>query len=296
MISINFAPVEGGKIAFTTFGNPTAESVIYAPHGITANMLTWAALADQLPESYIIAPDLRGRGRSNQLGAPYGLKQHAKDALAILNHLGVESYHIVGHSMGAFVSVHLAALDARRVQSVVLVDGGLPLVRPEGVSDENLVRATLGPAAQRLEMLFESDLQYLDFWRQHPAFERAWSELVEQYLRHDLTRLNGSFKPSASIPAVAADIIELFGPEDYKQAMTAIEAPIVFIRAPRGLMDAEPLYGQDLTRHSIERFSDFKAVEAEDINHYTILLSTQGAKQVAEVFVNQVNSLRKVVS
>lgn len=296
MISIQHAQVDGGELAFTTFGSSQAENVIYAPHGITANMMTWAALSNELADSFIIAPDLRGRGRSNLLPPPFGLSQHAHDAMSVLDQLGVDSYHIVGHSMGGFVSVRLAALDPDRVASVTLVDGGLPLARPAGVSDENLVKATLGPAAQRLGMVFDSELQYLDFWREHPAFASSWSTPIENYLKHDLDGTSSGLKPSASIEAVSADILELFGGPDYINAMSSIEAPVTFIRAPRGLLDEDPLYSKDLNRYSINEFQNFTAVEAEGVNHYTILLSQHGASQVASLFRENINSLRKVVN
>jgi lipase len=296
LINIQHAEVTGGSIAFTTFGPSDSEHVIYAPHGITANMMTWVALSNALPEAFIIAPDLRGRGRSNSLEGSFGLGQHALDAVAILDHLGIEKYHIVGHSMGGFVSVRLAAIDADRVQSVTLVDGGLPLTRPVGVSDENLVKATLGPAAQRLGMTFDSELQYLDFWRDHPAFSKSWGAMIENYLKHDLSPVSGGYRPSASIPAVSADILELFGGDDYLEAMRCIEVPVTFIRAPKGLLDEDPLYAKDLSKYSTDQFQAFQAVEAEGINHYTILLSEQGANQVATVFEEKVKTLRKVTS
>jgi len=204
LIDIRQLSTVGGEISYTTFGPADSENVIFAPHGITANMMTWVGLAESLPDARIVAPDLRGRGRSNSLEGPFGLEQHALDAIELLDSLDIESYHIIGHSMGGFVSVRLAALDPSRVRSVLLVDGGLPLPRPNAVSDQDLVRATLGPAAERLEMVFGSESEYLDFWRAHPAFAETWSELLEQYLRHDLADVAGALKPSASISAVSA--------------------------------------------------------------------------------------------
>lgn len=54
---------------------------------------------------------------------------------------------VVGHSMGAFAAVVLANLFPDRVRSLVLVDGGLPLQVPAGLTDAEIVAAVLGPAA-----------------------------------------------------------------------------------------------------------------------------------------------------
>ena len=52
----------------------------------------------------LIAPDLRGRGRSNTLPGPFGMTRHADDMAAVLDFLGVPRAVVVGHSMGGFVS------------------------------------------------------------------------------------------------------------------------------------------------------------------------------------------------
>ena len=51
--------------------------------------------------------------------------------------------------MGAFASLVLANRHPDRVSSLVLVDGGLPLPTPPGVTDDELMKATLSPAAER---------------------------------------------------------------------------------------------------------------------------------------------------
>ncbi len=94
---------------------------------------------------------------------------------------------VVGHSMGAFVSVVLANLFPERVRSLVLVDGGLPLQVPAELSDEQIVAAVLGPAAERLNATFPSREVYRSYWKQHPAFSADWSPLVEEYVDYDLT-------------------------------------------------------------------------------------------------------------
>src|SRR6185312_9107784 len=54
-----YVDVEGGRLAVHEFGPPDA-SVVLAAHGITANALSFAALARSMPDVRIIAPDLRG--------------------------------------------------------------------------------------------------------------------------------------------------------------------------------------------------------------------------------------------
>src|SRR5699024_1531258 len=78
---------------------------VVAVHGVTASHRCWLSLAEELPEVRIVAPDLRGRGRSNQITGPFGLATHADDVAAVLGHLRVDNAVVAGHSMGGFVAL-----------------------------------------------------------------------------------------------------------------------------------------------------------------------------------------------
>src|ERR1700744_5007733 len=103
--------VRGGKLRVPIWGHqPATDSVaVIAVHGLTMSHRTWAPIAARLPGLMIVAPDLRGRGASSQLPAPYGLDQHVLDMKAILDHLGLERVIAVGHAMGGYVCEKLAA-------------------------------------------------------------------------------------------------------------------------------------------------------------------------------------------
>src|SRR3546814_8475381 len=68
---------------------------------ISASHLAWQWLAAELPDRRVIAPDLRGRGRSRDLSAPYGLRQHAVDLATVVDRLGIAHLPVVAHSMGS---------------------------------------------------------------------------------------------------------------------------------------------------------------------------------------------------
>lgn len=264
----------------TTPSSTAAGHPVLAVHGITANQRCFVELADLLPSHRLIAPDLRGRGRSNRLPPPYGLVQHAEDLVRVLDDQSVERATVVGHSMGAFVAVRLAARHPDRVAAVILVDGGLPLptAGPEA----------LGPALDRLSMTFDDPADYLDFWRAHPALREDWSDPVEDYLRYDLepaADAPGRWRPSAVREAVLADLTELDGREGYVDALTALDrarGPVTFLRAERGMLDQpEGLYPATQAEPWLERLAGVKRVEVADVNHYTILMATAGAQVVA---------------
>src|SRR5690606_35734870 len=103
------APVRGGELAAGAWGPEAARATVLAIHGITANHLAWPFVAAALDDLRVLAPDLRGRGRSGTLPGPWGMLQHADDLVALLDAAGIDRVTVVGHSMGGFVAATLAA-------------------------------------------------------------------------------------------------------------------------------------------------------------------------------------------
>lgn len=268
--------VPGGDLAVGIYNASAVDSVpVLAVHGITANHRCWPLVAEALPEVRIIAPDLRGRGRSSAVEGAAGLRRHADDLVAVLDALDTPAVHVVAHSMGAFVAVLLAASHPERALSLTLIDGGLPLDPPAAGT------SVLGPAGDRLSMTFASVDDYRDFWRRHPAFADHWSPTVEGYVDYDLLGSAPTLRPSGVLASVETDASELFGPDWYLEAMQAVDAPAVFLRAPRGLLD-EPRALYAPGRADVEpRLRGMRVVEVDDVNHYTIVLAGEGARAVA---------------
>jgi pimeloyl-ACP methyl ester carboxylesterase len=65
--------------------------------------------------------DNRGMGRSQPAGAPITVAQMAEDALAVLDAAGASTAHVVGHSLGGLVALHVAARSPARVRSLSLL-------------------------------------------------------------------------------------------------------------------------------------------------------------------------------
>ncbi|MBV9253064.1 MAG: alpha/beta hydrolase, partial [Actinobacteria bacterium] len=198
------APVAGGALRVGRWG--AGRRVVLGVHGVTASSVSLVPVARQLGDEFtLIAPDLRGRGGSNELPGPFGMAAHAADCAAVLDRLGTGPVTVVGESMGGFVGVVLAARRPDLVERLVLVDGGLPLPVPEGIDVDTMIDAVLGPAVARLRQTFESVDAYLDFWRVHPALQEDWSADIEAYLRYDLTGEAPELRSRVSEAAVRAD-------------------------------------------------------------------------------------------
>ena len=283
-------PVRGGAMRVGIWepdgaatGNATVPTLL-AIHGVTASHRCWLLLAQALPQWRIIAPDLRGRGRSNGLPGPFGMARHADDMSAVLDHLEIPAATVVGHSMGGYVTVALHHWHPHRAKSLVLVDGGVPLPRPEGLTDEQFVDAVLGPVRARLAMHFETRESYQQLFRAHPAFASRWSDAVADYADYDLVGEPPNLHASTTEAAFVGDSIDQQDVHWLSPALHELPAGTPFLRAPRDLADREPgLFPPDWIEQCRRQFPAIHVREVPDVNHYTIVMSDGGAAAIAKV-------------
>lgn len=281
-------------------GDGTASSVaptILAVHGVTSSHLAWADLAEALPGIRIVAPDLRGRGRSNAITGAAGMAAHADDLAAVCAVLGLGPVVVVAHSMGAFVAVTFAARHPDLVARLVLVDGGLPLDAPAGLSPDELVDAILGPTAERLNRRFSDVADYLAFWRSHPAFRDAWTPALERYFAYDLVEDAdgaGMLRPATAYATTVEDTIDMNLTPTVTDALRALRHPTRFITAARGLQDEEPgLYAEARLPGLLAAAPSIVHERWPEFNHYTVVMSAPAARRLAGVITQELALARE---
>ena len=267
------ARVAGGELHVARSGPPAAEAadVVLAAHGVTATSMTWRTVARKLSDRVcLLAPDLRGRGRSAQLPGPYGIEPHIADLLAVLDQAGAPPAVLVGHSMGAYVLARLAAEYPERVARLVLLDGGLPLPRPADA--ESMLQSARDNSVMRLSITFPSVEQYVEGWRAHPAFAHTWNEDVEAYARYDVVTDGNVVRCGASAQAVLADSREMVLDDATRTALERVRAPVHLLRAERGLFDDDPLIADAPLRAFAASHLAVRVEAVADVNHYTLVM------------------------
>lgn len=297
--------VQGGHLTVGVWGptDPAAPTVL-AVHGVSASHRSFGLLAEHLPGVRLLAPDLRGRGRSNHLPGPFGMVSHAADMAAVISELAAGPVTVIGHSMGAFVTLVLAHRHPEQVTSVILVDGGIPLQVPAGLGADEMVQAVLGPVAERLAMRFGSVDEYRGFWRDHPALGMAWQDgpgaepgmrpLMEDYIAYDLEPCGadgadrGSLRPATRYEALAQDTQELQADGSLLAALESLAVPATLLWSARGLFNQQPgLYTPEYLaawRQKVPALAaHLSSVEILQTNHYTIVMAPAGAAAVAAV-------------
>lgn len=195
----------GGRLAVEVTDGDTAP--VLAIHGISSQRRLWDWLRDLAPTLSLVAPDLRGRGDSVTVGPAYGLCAHTDDMIAVLDALAIDRALVCGMSMGGFVAVDLAVRHPDRVAGLVLVDGGLPMAAPPGLTREALP-ALFADRLGRLEHAWASPAAYRDF------FVGATAPLLDPddttldgYLAHDLDAKGRVRLSGAAVLTDAADVL-----------------------------------------------------------------------------------------
>ncbi len=245
-------------------------------HGVTASHLSWPFVAERLPDARVIAPDLRGRGRSNDARrARRACARTPRDLVAVLDALGVERVVVVGHSMGAFVALVFGRPVPRaRRRASCSSTAGCRSTCPRGCRRTTSIRFVLGPTADRLAMRFATVDEYLDFWRAHPAFRRDWSPELEAYLAYDLVGDEPELRPSTSYATLEEDSIDQNTGTAIVDALAHLRHPTVLLTAERGLLDQLPaLYAAERLPALLSAYPGLEHVAVPDVNHYTITLS-----------------------
>lgn len=100
-------------------------SVLVLVHGYLGGSRQWAAEIERLRHHFdVIAPDLAGFGDAGHLASPDNMAAHALAVLATLDRLGIDRFHLLGHSMGGMVAQELVRQAPARVLRLVLYATG----------------------------------------------------------------------------------------------------------------------------------------------------------------------------
>ena len=236
-------------------------------HGLTANCRCWDLIASSLiPHHKVIAIDLRGRGLSDHPPSGYSIEHHCKDLLALMDDLGLRKTVLMGHSLGAFISLVFTAQYPERVDRLILVDGGGKL------SDRQMAKVFAGikPSLDRLGQIFPSFESYLASLKQAP-FLQPWNFFFETYFRYEIEEVEGGVRSRVHpkhIEEEASNLKKVDSSQYYPRAT----APTLILRATKGMLAEDDLVlPKDVANRMVSRIPNAKCVDLEGTNHYSIL-------------------------
>jgi pimeloyl-ACP methyl ester carboxylesterase len=220
------------RIEYETFGEGTTPLLLV--HGNFASSRWWRALGRCLPRRFVAhAPNLPGFAGSPLGGGPVTIASLADDMIDFADALGLERFHLVGHSLGTAVSLEMTLRAPHRVKSLALLApvpaGGLAVLlesqanlrrwdprRPFTGSFLHLVhqlsqwmglqRSVLQKTLMRMMPALATDPQLPELVDDACAMSpRAIVEMFEALLRHD---------PSLELRRVRSPVLVIAGAED----------------------------------------------------------------------------------
>ena len=204
-----FAPgAPGVELCYQTFGDHDDDPLLLVM-GLGGPMTWWdPALCRMLAERgfYVIRYDNRDTGRSTKVAGrvsgtmlirafsgrhvrtPYGLADMAADAFALLDHLGLQSAHVVGVSMGGMIAQTMAVEQPRRVRSLTSIMSTTgkrsvgwqhPRLLPVLMARRGRGRTAYAEGSAAIWNLIGSPLYPNDpeavLTKAHETFDRGWS-------------------------------------------------------------------------------------------------------------------------
>jgi pimeloyl-ACP methyl ester carboxylesterase len=218
--------VFGHRIRYLTAGE--GEPVVLL-HGLADCAESWTRIVPGLARRYrVVAPDLLGCGLSDKPRIDYSLYELAVYLRYLMDSIGVDRAHVVGHSLGGGLALHLYFQYPERVHDLALIASGgmgrqLPL---------SLRLCTLAGSSAVLGMLLASRHS------QHPAARMGRSILQRFWPATAIADLTPAEDESASMEALdamaEASILDRLRETDARAAFLAMLRNSCDVRGQRG--------------------------------------------------------------
>ena len=241
---------------------------IVCVHGLTANCRCWDEMASCLtPAHSFWAMDLRGRGLSDKPPSGYSLPHHVRDLHCLLEDCGLNQAVLMGHSLGAYVSLAFAARYPERVKKLILMDGGGQL------SDEqwDQVDIVIKPSLDRLGQVFPSFEEYVALLKAAPILQ-PWTPAIEAYFRYESEEVEGGVRSRINPEHIQEES------QNMRQASPAdfypkVNCPVLILRATDGILSPDDLVlPETAVDRMLSEIEDARSVDVTGTNHYSILM------------------------
>ncbi len=210
----------GGRRMHYDLVGPADGPVVCLLHSVAADGGMWA---EQVPALLaagyrVLRIDMRGHGGSEAIAGPYAVPDLAADAVAIVDFLGIERFHLVGLSIGGIIAQGIAVRHQARLLSLMLCDtvARTPSAWPEAWA----ARVKTATEARSVEPLADTTTaRWLTeaFRARHP---RRWNEIRESIAALPLDGYLGAaaalvgFDFTAELPSVRVPTLVVCGAFD----------------------------------------------------------------------------------
>ncbi|MFD0589335.1 alpha/beta fold hydrolase [Paenibacillus sp. GCM10027627] len=280
------------NVRYTTDSKPVILLLHFS--GGTLNM--WDGVSPLLSKSYrIVAPDLRGHGKSDKPESGYHIEDMANDVYLMLLELNIDVCHVVGSSMGAEIGLCLAASHPEKVASLVCEGALYNEFGQFGLfsgSEEEIEQEKKKRRVQILERNVPkaySREAYVNQEKMAFVQQGVWNEHVLSFLESTMLEAEYGTITSHYQNSVRSEYIQKYWDLAFESYYSRVQCPILFL-------PSEEEWNNETIRHSLTAFTSFLVPRFEiklipdSIHAYVWMHQPKEAGETAKAFIDHLNN------
>lgn len=211
-------------------------------HSLTGNArifdgLILAGLADRFR---VLVPEMCGRGQSETAFTQLSLADGLRHLLAWLDHFGIESAALCGHSFGGLAALYTADRAAARVSRLALLDAAADM--------HPATPALSAMAAARLDGLYPSVAAYRDAVVRAAPFTQPWHDAMQGFVCADLVPAAPGFYTTSArsgTAQIASLHVQSITRREWRGCAARVQVPALLAQAAEPFWMGIPMLTDD---------------------------------------------------
>lgn len=216
--------------------NNKREPVILFLHFGSGNKEIWNGVLPYFENAFrVIAPDLRGHGKSSKPEKGYHIEDIAEDITLLLEELDLEKYYIVGSSLGAEVGTVLAAETPNKVKAIVCEGalynefGKYGLLDGTEVEIEEKIEKKISEIDKRKGEYYKSKEEFLETQKRFYQKAGLWNEHFEKYIENNICKDEEGRYTSCYPIHVSKEYMKNYYYLEFDKYYKKINCPVLFL-------------------------------------------------------------------
>ena len=270
-----------GTLEGLHWAKPGAPKVLCL-HGWLDNAASFVPLAPFLKDFDLLALDFAGHGFSSHRPetSRYYFTDYLFDIDAVMDELGWDQCHFIGHSMGGGVAGCFAAAMPERVNRLVLLDslGVLTLPANQAAQQLRLSMVSVRKSRSFLRPYESVEEAMLARQKHSPLSDEAARLLCQRSLEH-----TGDYYQWRTDPRLNWRSPQLSGDAQALDLLAAIRSPALLITSPAVI----EYFGDDMAQKRLSAIPDSKHVKIDGHHHFHMEQAEQVGVCITEFLQQQ---------